>query len=67
LVRLDATGSNSDQGFRVPWFWNNEVLDNTGGVLEAIMAGTARANPSPGTPLSGLPPSPTMGEGKTDQ
>ena len=26
-----------DQGFRVLRFWNNEVLKNTGGVLDAIM------------------------------
>ncbi len=26
-----------DQGFRVLRFWNNEVLKNTSGVLEAIM------------------------------
>ena len=51
-----------DQGFRVLRFWNNEVLSNTGGVLEVIMA--ACADPSPGTPLCGAPPSPTRGEGK---
>jgi hypothetical protein len=43
----------------------NEVLSNTDGVLDAIMA--ACTNPSPGTPLRGVPPSPTRGEGKTDQ
>jgi very-short-patch-repair endonuclease len=53
------------QGFRVLRFWNNEVLNNTGGVLEAIMA-AASTNPSPGTPLRGAPPSPTRGEGKDD-
>jgi very-short-patch-repair endonuclease len=52
------------QGFRVLRFWNNEVLSNTGGVLDAIM--TANANPSPGTPLRGTPPSPTRGEGRND-
>jgi very-short-patch-repair endonuclease len=51
-----------DQGFRVLRFWNNEVLSNTGAVLDAIMA--ASTNPSPGTPLRGTPPSPTRGEGK---
>ena len=54
-----------DQGFRVLRFWNNEVLSNTGGVLDAIMA--ASTNPSPGTPLRGALPSPTRGEGTTDQ
>ncbi len=51
-----------DQGFRVLRFWNNEVLSNTDGVLDAIM--TASADPSPDKPLRGLPPSPTRGEGK---
>jgi very-short-patch-repair endonuclease len=53
-----------DQGFRVLRFWNNEVLNNTGAVLDAIVA--ASANPSPGTPLRGAPPSPTRGEGIND-
>ena len=53
-----------DQGFRILRFWNNEVLSNTGGVLDAIM--TASADPSPDTPLRGAPPSPTRGEGKND-
>ena len=52
------------QGFRILRFWNNQVLSNTGGVLDAIM--TASANPSPGTPLGGAPPSPTRGEGRND-
>jgi very-short-patch-repair endonuclease len=52
------------QGFRILRFWNNEVLSNTGGVLDTIMA--ASANLSPGTPLRGAPPSPTRGEGKND-
>jgi very-short-patch-repair endonuclease len=52
------------QGFRVLRFWNNEVLNNSSGVLNAIMA--ASTNPSPGTPLRGAPPSPTRGEGNYD-
>jgi very-short-patch-repair endonuclease len=52
------------QGFRVLRFWNNEVLNNSSGVLDAIMA--ASTNPSPGTPLRGAPPSPTRGEGNYD-
>ena len=50
------------EGFRVLRFWNNEVLKNTNGVLETILS--ASADPSPGTPLRGAPPSPTRGEGK---
>jgi hypothetical protein len=45
-------------------FWNNEVLSNTVGVLDAIV--TAAANPSPGS-TDVEPPSPTRGEGKTGQ
>ena len=52
------------QGFRVLRFWNNEVLTNTGSVLDAILA--ASADPSPGTPLRGAPPSPTRGKGNDD-
>ena len=60
-VDLRRTRWLEDQGFRVLRFWNNEVLSNTDGVLDAIML--AGADPSPGTPLRGAPPSPTRGEG----
>jgi len=63
-VDLRRTRWLEDQGFRVLRFWNNEVLSNTDGVLDAIML--AGADPSPGTPLRGVPPSPTRGEGKND-
>jgi len=52
-----------DQGFRILRFWNNEVLSNTSGVLEAIMI--AATNPSPGASLRDAPPSPTKGEGNS--
>jgi hypothetical protein len=46
-----------DQGFRILRFWNNEVLSNTGGVLDAIMV--AATNPSPGGARGGgAPPTP---------
>ena len=61
-VDLRRTRWLEDQGFRVSRFWNNEVLSNTDGVLDAIML--ACTNLSPGTPLRGAPPSPTRGEGK---
>ena len=64
-VDLRRTRWLEDQGFRVLRFWNNEVLSNTDGVLDAIML--AGADPSPGTPLRGAPPSPTRGEGKNDK
>ena len=55
------------QGFRVLRFWNNEVLHNTDAVIGRILEVMGdRANPSPGTPLRGAPPSPTTGEGKND-
>jgi very-short-patch-repair endonuclease len=34
---LQRTRWLEDQGFRVLRFWNNEVLKNTGGVLDSIM------------------------------
>jgi very-short-patch-repair endonuclease len=52
-----------EQGFRILRFWNNEVLNNIGGVLEAIMI--AATNPSPGALLRNAPPSPTRGEGNS--
>ncbi len=52
-----------DQGFRILRFWNNEVLSNISGVLEAIMI--AATNPSPGARLRHAPPSPTRGEGNS--
>jgi hypothetical protein len=57
-------------------FWNNEVLNNTDGVLEVIVEhlGRPSAAPSPVTPLRGGPPSPAKrssaapgGEGKKDR
>ncbi len=65
----------ADQGFHVLRFWNNEVLNNTGGVLEVIVERLARLSPapSPGAPLRGVPPSPATlsfaalgGEGKKE-
>ena len=53
------------QGFRILRFWNNEVLSNAGGVLDAIMV--AATNPSPGTPLRGAPPSPRKGRAEERQ
>jgi very-short-patch-repair endonuclease len=49
------------RGYRVLRFWNNDVLGNLSGVLETILAMT---HPSPGTPLRGVPPSPSRGEGE---
>ena len=48
------------EGFRVLRFWNNDVLKNTSGVLEVILA--ELAIPSPGALRA--PPSPLRGEGK---
>ncbi|MGE3904867.1 MAG: endonuclease domain-containing protein [Reyranellaceae bacterium] len=46
----------SAHGYRVLRFWNNEVLSNTSGVVEAIMAALSENAPSPH-------PSPRWGEG----
>jgi very-short-patch-repair endonuclease len=35
---LQRTRWLEDQGFRILRFWNNEVLSNTGGVLDAYHA-----------------------------
>jgi very-short-patch-repair endonuclease len=40
------------EGFRVLRFWNNEVIENTEGVLEAILL-TLRDCPPPAPPASG--------------
>lgn len=64
-----------DQGFRVLRFWNNEVLNNTDGVLEVIIEYLDRTSsaPSPGA-TDVAPPSPAKrsfatpgGEGKKEQ
>ena len=44
------------QGFEVMRFWNNEIIGNPEGVLEAIIAAVAERPLSPG-------PSPARGEG----
>ncbi len=55
----------ADQGFRVMRFWNNEMLQHTDAVISRILeAAGDSADPSPGTPLRSVPPSPTRGEGK---
>jgi len=55
----------TQQGFRVMRFWNNEVLQNTDAVIGRILEVIDDpADPSPGTPPRGAPPSPTRGEGK---
>ena len=64
-----------DQGFRVLRFWNNEVLNNTDGVLEVILGHLGRSSsaPSPGATVV-APPSPASrsfaapgGEGKKER
>ncbi|MDB5501283.1 MAG: (cytosine-5-)-methyltransferase [Tardiphaga sp.] len=62
-----------DQGFRVLRFWNNEVQNNTDGVLEVILEhfGRSSRTPSPGATVV-APPSPACaasllgGEGKKE-
>jgi very-short-patch-repair endonuclease len=52
------------RGFRVLRFWNNDVLENPGGVFEAIAA--ALHIPHPPTAAQWVPPSPFKGEGLGD-
>ena len=40
------------QGFTVLRFWNNDILQNTEAVLEAILKELAESAPSPPAPLS---------------
>jgi len=40
------------QGFTVLRFWNNEILQNTEAVLEAVLKELAKGVPSPPPPLS---------------
>ena len=53
-----------DHGYQVLRFWNNDVIENTDGVLESI-AEVLRASPSPRLPSGRLRPSSTgYGEGR---
>ncbi|MGE5562687.1 MAG: endonuclease domain-containing protein [Bacillota bacterium] len=52
------------RGFRVLRFWNNDVLENAGGVFEMISA--ALHTPHPPTAAQWVPPSPVPGEGLGD-
>jgi very-short-patch-repair endonuclease len=46
-------------------FWNNDVLENSSGVFEAIAA--ALLTPHPPTAAQWVPPSPLKGEGLGDR
>jgi len=49
------------QGFSVLRFWNNDVIENTGGVFDAIYA--KLISPHPPKLSAWAPPSPARGEG----
>ena len=51
-------------GFRVLRFWNNDVLNNSAGVFDAIFA--ALTCPHPPTAAPWAPPSPLSGRGVDD-
>ena len=53
------------RGFRVLRFWNNDVLENSGGAFEMIFA--ALHTPHPPTAAQWVPPSPPRGEGLGEQ
>lgn len=57
------------QGFRVLRFWNNEVMQNLEGVLEAIHLALHSPSPHPLTPLGveAARPSPLRGEGRGER
>jgi len=50
-------------GYRVLRFWNNDVLLNTDGVLEAILSALGAAPHPPVAKVRRVPPSPQRGEG----
>ena len=50
-----------DRGYRVIRFWNNEVLENIEGVVEAILQALAD-RPSPSALRASAPPAPAGGE-----
>ena len=58
-VRRDAFLAR--QGFSLLRFWNNDVLNNPAGVVDAIFA--ALTTPHPPKPEAWAPPSPARGEG----
>ncbi|WP_294073777.1 DUF559 domain-containing protein [Sphingomonas sp.] len=58
-VRRDAFLRS--QGFSVLRFWNNDILENIGGVFDAIYA--ELTSPHPPKPAAWAPPSPARGEG----
>lgn len=64
----DAKRTNwlEGRGFRVLRFWNNEVLQNSNGVLEVILGAALAASPSPVPSLRDGPPSPLRGEGTNE-
>ncbi|WP_398470304.1 endonuclease domain-containing protein [Tardiphaga sp.] len=57
----------TERGFRVLRFWNNDILQRSEQVLEAIYD-AAQTNPSPVcAPRRAHPPSPTRGEGSKSE
>ena len=50
-----------DRGYRVIRFWNNDVLQNIEGVVEAILQALANS-PSPSALRASSPPAPAGGE-----
>ena len=61
LSDLRRTQFLEDRGYRVIRFWNNEVLRNIEGVVEAILQALAN-KPSPSALRASSPPAPAGGE-----
>lgn len=54
-VDYDRMGADrlNDAGYRVPRFWNHEVLGNMEGVIDSIIAAMLQPHPHPHPPLQG--------------
>jgi very-short-patch-repair endonuclease len=50
------------QGWRVVRFWNNEILKNAEGVIDAILRELRGGDPHPPTAAPWVPPSPAVRE-----
>ncbi|MDB5705449.1 MAG: methylase [Sphingomonas bacterium] len=51
------------EGYRVRRFWNNDVMQNTEGVVAMIEEAARESAPHPPTASRRVPPSPLQGEG----
>ena len=57
---MRRTAFLESKGYRVLRFWNNDILESLGGVIQIISAALSTPHPAPAAPES---PSPSRGEG----